>query len=61
MTVSKNLASLYSGEPTIEITGSAGLSSLCTFISPYNLPGVDPEGAEQFHFRMALDISKCDI
>ena len=46
MIISKNLASLYSGELTIEITGRTGLSSLCrtTFISPYNLPGVDPVG-----------------
>ena len=44
MIVSKNFGSLYSGEPTIEITGRAGLSFLCIFISPYNLPGVDPVG-----------------
>ena len=44
MIVSKNLASLYLGEPTIEITGRAELSSLCAFISLYNFPGVDQVG-----------------
>ena len=41
ITVSKNLTSLYSREPAIEITWCPGLS-LCTFIIPYNFSSVDP-------------------
>ena len=41
---SRNFACLYSGVPTIDMTGLSGTSDLCTLAIPHNLPGLLPLG-----------------
>ena len=42
--LSRYLANLYPGDPTIDTTGRRGVLSLCTLAKPYSLPGLLPDG-----------------